>query len=86
MTSIKKMVFRGVKWTGLASFANIFFSMVKISILTRYLNSSDFGLMAIVVLIVGFLEVFITSGLVTSVFHKRNISKKEPFLELSRGI
>jgi PST family polysaccharide transporter/teichuronic acid exporter len=67
----------GVKWTGLSSISLAVIAILKISILARFLEKSDFGLMAIVLFVLGFVNLFMDMGLSTAILHKQQISKKE---------
>ena len=51
-------------------------AIVKISVLTRYLDKSDFGLMALVTFVMGFMNLFNDMGLTVAILHKPNISEK----------
>jgi PST family polysaccharide transporter/teichuronic acid exporter len=51
--------------------------LLKISVLTRFLDKSDFGLIAITMLVLGFTELFIDMGLSIAIIHKQDISRKE---------
>ena len=66
----------GLKWTTLSSIVLAVIAIFKIAILTRFLEKSDFGLIAIVLLILNFLNLFMDMGLTTAILHKDNISKK----------
>ena len=75
--SFKSRVLKGVKWTSLSAIIIALVSLLTISILTRYLEKSDFGLMAIVLFIVGFLELFNDFGLSAAILHKEKITDNE---------
>lgn len=75
--SIKKKVFSGVKWTSLSSGIMAVVQLLKVAVLTRYLDKADFGLMAIILFVIGFLNLFMDMGLSTAILHKKTISKKE---------
>jgi O-antigen/teichoic acid export membrane protein len=67
----------GVKWTTISSFGVAVSGVLKIAILTRYLNKEDFGLMAIASIFIGFVEIFSNLGISTAIIHKSDITKKE---------
>ncbi len=75
--SIKKQAISGVKWTGTSTAVIAVNSLLKISILTRFLDKSDFGLIAIVMFVLGFTELFIDMGLSVAIIHRQNISREE---------
>lgn len=74
---IKRQVVKGIKWTTISTVVLALSSIIKISVLTRYLEPSDFGLIAIVVFILGFMELFNDMGLTTAILHEQSISLKE---------
>ncbi|WP_153845399.1 MULTISPECIES: MOP flippase family protein [Sphingobacterium] len=73
----KKSVIKGVKWTSFSTIILAVVAIAKISILTRYLNKSDFGLIAMITFILNFMDLFNDMGISTAILHKQNISKKE---------
>ncbi|MBT7817581.1 MAG: MOP flippase family protein [Polaribacter sp.] len=75
--SIKKEALSGVKWTTISAIANGVCSIIRISILTRFLDISDFGLMAIVLFILSFTSLFIDLGMTAAILHKKDISIHE---------
>ncbi len=77
MTNLADKASTGVKWVTLAKFINIGVGILRISILTRFLDKADFGLMAIVYFIVGFADLFMDMGVSTAILHKQNINEKE---------
>ena len=72
---IKKTFIGGIKWTSFSSVLTSIIQIIKISILSRILDKSDFGLMAIVLIVMGFVRIFLDLGLNTAVIHKQNINK-----------
>lgn len=67
----------GVKWTFLSTVINAVVKVLQISILTRILAVSDFGLVAIATLFIGFTDIFLDMGLTSAVLHKQDISRKQ---------
>lgn len=74
---LKKSVLKGVKWTTLGTLGVAICSLLRLSILTRFLSKTDFGIMAIVLFVLGFLTLFMDMGLTSAIFHKQDITKKE---------
>ena len=60
--SLKQKTISGTKWTSINKIVITVFAIVKLSILTRYLDKGDFGLMAIVNLVLGFMNMFVSLG------------------------
>lgn len=75
--SIKKQVINGVRWTTLSSIVLAISAILRISILARYLDKVDFGLIAIVMFFLGFMELFNDMGLTSAILHKQDITKEE---------
>ncbi len=75
--SIRKQAIQGVKWTTLSTIFLAVTQLLKISVLARFLDKTDFGLMAIVVFVLGFTDLFVDMGLTSAILHKQNISKNE---------
>jgi O-antigen/teichoic acid export membrane protein len=74
--SLKGQVTLGLKWTSFATICLAITAILKISILARFLEKSDFGLMALVTFVMGFMNLFSDMGLSTAILHKQHISKK----------
>lgn len=74
---VKKEAISGVKWTTLATVSTAICAIFKISILARFLETSDFGLMALVTFVLGFMDLFMDMGLTSAILYKQDISKDE---------
>lgn len=75
--SLTTKVIRGTKWTTASTITLAIVAVLKISILARILDRQDFGLMAMMTFIMGFIELFNDMGLSTAILHKQDITKKE---------
>jgi O-antigen/teichoic acid export membrane protein len=75
--SLKQKTFSGVKWTSISAFFNIIIQFIQIIILTQLLNKYDFGLMAIVMVVIGFSQLFIDMGVSNAIIYYKNITEKE---------
>ncbi len=74
---LKKQAIRGIKWTTLSSVSLAITQLLKISVLARFLDKTDFGLMAIVMVVLGFTNLFVDMGLTSAILHKQNITKNQ---------
>lgn len=74
--SLKGQIILGLKWTSFATICIAITAILKISILARFLEKSDFGLMALVTFVMGFMNLFSDMGLSSAILHKQNITKK----------
>tara|TARA_R110000823_G_scaffold283315_2_gene401498 strand:- start:130 stop:366 length:237 start_codon:yes stop_codon:yes gene_type:complete len=77
--SIKGKVILGLKWTSFSTLILALVAILKISILARFLEKSDFGLMALITFVLGFINLFSDMGLSTAILHKQKIKKKNLF-------
>ncbi len=75
--SLKKNAISGIKWTTLSTVVLTLSGIVKLSVLARYLSVDDFGLMALVTFVLGFLNLFMDLGFTSAILHKQNITRKE---------
>lgn len=75
--NIKKQAILGVKWTTISTVILAASSLIKISVLARFLDPSDFGLMALVSFVLGFTDLFMDMGLTSAILHRQNITRKE---------
>ena len=60
--SYRKQLVSGAKWTTLSTFITATVSLLRLSILTRILDKSDFGIMAVLTFIVGLTQTFADLG------------------------
>ncbi len=74
---LKNKAISGVKWTSVSSIIIAFLQLAQVSILARFLAPSDFGLMAIVTVIVGFCSMFMDMGISSAVIHKQDITHRQ---------
>ncbi|ALO35123.1 colanic acid transporter [Colwellia sp. MT41] len=75
--SLKVKALAGVKWTGLSSIIVAVLQLAQMAILVRYLDASDFGLMAIVSVVIGFSALFMDMGISSAIIHKQDITKNQ---------
>jgi O-antigen/teichoic acid export membrane protein len=72
---IKKKAITGVKWTTLSTVANFGSQLALVVILARFLSPSDFGLMAIITVVIEFSMYFVDVGISNAIIHKQEISE-----------
>lgn len=75
--NLKKKTISGVKWTTLSTIILTIGGIIKLSVLTRYLSAEDFGLMALVTFVLGFMNLFTDMGLTSAILYKQNITRRE---------
>lgn len=77
MNKLKNQVVSGVKWNTIGTIVIALVALMKLSVLARFLEKTDFGLMALVTFVMGFMNLFNDMGLTSAILHKQDISKKE---------
>lgn len=75
--SIDNQIKKGLGWTTISTVVIAVVAIVKISVLARFLDKSDFGLMAVITFVITFMELFNDFGVSIGILHKQEISKKE---------
>lgn len=68
---------KGIAWSSLSTVIRSIVSLLQVSILTRYLEKTDFGIVAIATLFIGFIQIFMDLGLSVGIIHKQNISARQ---------
>lgn len=67
----------GTAWTTLSFVVVSIVYILRISILTRFLDKSDFGLVALVLLVIGFTNIFADLGVSSALLSQEKVTKKE---------
>lgn len=75
--SLKEKVISSLKWTTLATVVSSVLQVVQLAVLARFLEPSDFGLMAIVMVVIGFSQAFLDMGISNAIIHKQDISLRQ---------
>ncbi len=76
-TSFKRKTLKGMAWTTIATVVRSIVSLLQVSILTKYLSKTDFGIVAIATLFIGLIQIFTDLGLSSGILHKKDITKKQ---------
>jgi len=74
---LKEKTANSIKWNTLATVATMVIGILQIAILTRLLDKSDFGLIAIASMVIAFTDIFAELGVTAALIHKQNISREE---------
>jgi O-antigen/teichoic acid export membrane protein len=73
--SLRKQAYKGVKWTAFATLLNTIVQFVQIAILAHLLTPKDFGLVAMVMIIIGFGQLFKDAGISSAIIYYQDISQ-----------
>ena len=74
--SLRSMASRSVLWTAIGKASNTIISLLVTALLTRLLTPADFGVVAMVVVISGFLNIMAEAGVSTAVVQKRDLEPR----------
>lgn len=74
---IKQKAFKGVRWNTIAMAYSTIIQIVRLAILTSILDKSDFGLIAIAMMVISFTEIFSELGLTVGIIHKQDITQNQ---------
>lgn len=74
---LRQKTFTGVRWTTFSSVGRSAMKLGQIVILTRLLSPSDFGLYALILALVSFLQIFADGGVSNAIIHYERISAKQ---------
>ncbi|WP_374090221.1 MOP flippase family protein [Methylomicrobium lacus] len=72
--SLKANAIHGVKWTALSVFISTLAQVLQMTVMAHYLTPSDFGLMAITMIVIGFSQAFMDMGISSAIIHKQEIT------------
>lgn len=75
--NLKTQAISGIKWTSLSTIVTTIFQLLQLAILARFLEPSAFGLMALVMVVIGFSQAFLDMGISNAIIHKQEISKNQ---------
>ena len=77
MQDLKKQAIGGVKWTSLSTGVRSILQLIQLLVLARFLSADDFGLIAIVMVVIGFSQLFMDMGISNAIIHKQNITTEQ---------
>ena len=73
--SMKSQAVKGVKWTGLSTLTTSVFQYVQVAVLTKFLTSSDFGIMAMALVVIGLAQSYTDLGISNAIIQRQNTTK-----------
>ena len=77
MTHLRRRATSGARWTGTAMGVRVALQVVQLAVLARLLHVEDFGLMAMVNVVLAFAQSFADSGVSNAIIHYREASRQE---------
>ncbi len=67
----------GVAWTGTATVVTTGLQFVQLAVLARLLAPEDFGLMAMILVVLGFAHVFADMGMSNAIIHRQDTTRRQ---------
>lgn len=77
MDSLKIKVFNSIKWTTISTMYFAVTQLIQISIMARFLTSEELGTYAIIILVLGFCQMFVDLGFGNAVIFKKDINNEQ---------
>lgn len=71
--NLKKQAVGGAKWTTISMLIVTVLQFAQLFILARFLDPADFGLMAVMMVVIGFSQVFQDMGISNAIIQRQKI-------------
>tara|TARA_R110000868_G_scaffold29049_2_gene108032 strand:+ start:18769 stop:20208 length:1440 start_codon:yes stop_codon:yes gene_type:complete len=88
--SLKAAAVSGAKWTTASSIISILVQFAQIAVLARLLEPEDFGLMAMIMIVIGFAQIYADAGISSALIYRQEATRETLsslyFLNLFAGI
>jgi O-antigen/teichoic acid export membrane protein len=75
--SLKSQAVSGVKWSGISMGAVTALQFVTLAVLARLLSPSDFGLMGMIMVVIGFARLFADMGISNAIIYRQDATREE---------
>lgn len=75
--SLKKSAASGVKWTTVSSITTTALQFIQLAVLARLLSPEDFGLMAMVAVVIGFAAAYADMGISAAIIHRQDATREQ---------
>lgn len=77
MSSLRKQAVSGVRWTTVSAVAGGGVQFLQLALLARLLAPEDFGLMAMVLVVLGFGQAYVDMGLSKAIIHRQDVTREQ---------
>lgn len=75
--TLRRQALKGVTWTGLGAVGVLAAQMTQLVVLARLLRPEDFGLMGMVLIVIGFSQAYADVGVSGALVHHRDVTREE---------
>lgn len=73
----KHTAISGVKWTTVSTFMTTLVAVLRLSVLTRFLSKEDFGVVAIITLVLGLTQTFADLGFSSAIMYRQDLTRRD---------
>ena len=74
---LESTAYKGLAWTTASTIVRSVVSLLQVSILTRFIDKADFGIVAIASLFIGFSSLFLDLGISSGILHRNDTTPKQ---------
>jgi len=74
---LRKQAVTGVKWSGISMGAVTALGIVTLAVLARLLSPADFGLMGMIMVVIGFAQAFADMGISNAIIYRQDATKDQ---------
>ena len=75
--ALRQQAFKSIRWNSVSTITVALGSLIQLYILVRYIEKSDFGLMALVNVVIAFAMIFLDFGFSSGVIYKKDITQQQ---------
>ena len=75
--NLKQQTISGVKWSGISMGVVTILQFFTLAVLARFLSPSDFGLMGMIMVVIGFAQAFADMGISNAIIHRQDATKEQ---------
>jgi O-antigen/teichoic acid export membrane protein len=75
--SLKDTAAAGIRWTALAGIISAGSELLRTMVVAYFLSAADFGLMAMVLLVIAFIQMYTDLGLGAAIIHRQHTTRQE---------
>lgn len=75
--SLKQKAISGIRWNTISTIVSNILQLLQLSILTRLLDPSVFGLKALILVVIGFSQAFLDMGISNAIIHNQSITHRQ---------
>lgn len=75
--SLFNKVLSGLKWTTIEAITKALIQIIRVYILTKLLSPTDYGIMALVMVVMGFSQIFVDFGISSAIIYKKDNTHKQ---------